>query len=102
MDVEIERFEDVGEADPDGSVAYAYSGNLYHFSDSKRTLKGRRYDDTPFEAFFLCWERPYRLFDRVPTDALFADAVRYFRAGGVVEIRVLLRGGYRSVDPGRY
>ena len=102
MDVETEQFEDVGEADADGFVDYEYRGFIYYFREGGRTLKARRYDDTPSEAAFLCWDEPPGRFDEIPDDALFAEAVRYFRSEGVAELSVLLPGGYRPVRLDRY
>ncbi len=47
------RFADLAEANPDGSLDYAYTGTIYEFRLGNRLCLVRRYDDTPEEAAIL-------------------------------------------------
>lgn len=94
MDVVREPFLDRSEPNDDGSYDYWYEGEyiVFRFAGG-RSLRARRYVDTPDEAaLFFGDEGP------AETDAETYQAVEWLRGAGVSDVLVLAgSAGYRPI-----
>jgi hypothetical protein len=50
---EKQRFDDVGDVQPDGSVDFEYHGYNYRITIAEQEFRVRTYDDTPSEAIVI-------------------------------------------------
>lgn len=94
MDVLREPFLDRSEPNDDGSYDYWYEGEIivFRFGDD-RSLRARRYVDTPDEAaLFFSDEGP------AENDAETHQAVEWLREAGISDVTVLGgSAGYRPI-----
>ncbi len=113
VEISRHRFADIADAEPDGTVAYAYVGVSYEIRLGRRLCRARRYDDTPEQASITYL--PRRLRDRwaigwrpvpygVPSLRAAVMVLLGETSGVPAQIRVihlLLRTGYVPVDSAR-
>lgn len=91
-----QRFDDVGEADEDGYVAYAYHGFNYDVEVEGKQYKVRTYDDEPGVATVIAPSNARRIPETVELLSFLKESLqcsRFMLYGGTP------RGGYNEVDP---